>query len=312
MMAHACPTWPLLRSALRRALAIVCLLGLCAAPAWAAAASGAEHEKEALALAAQARNHYRDKDFATAADLYMQAYAHTPEPTLLFNAARSYEEASKLREALPLFHLYLSLNQGTDPDAVAGRADAQSHVAEIQNKLKAQDASAAQVAPPLPDKPPVLAETPADARPVPTEPVVRPPVHRAGMFERVRHPDSGWSTQRKVAVATGAAGAAAILAGAVVALVASGDLDAIEGDAQRHGSVVLHPGVTQVQADAAYTSHASHQAWAGALIGIGAVGVGTALVLWWLEPESPKRSVAQWPTLMICDGGAVASVHLSF
>ena len=51
-----------------------------------------------MALATEARNHYHDKDFTGAAELYMQAYARMPEPTLLFNAARAYEDAGKLRE----------------------------------------------------------------------------------------------------------------------------------------------------------------------------------------------------------------------
>ena len=285
-----------------------------------------EHEKQALALATEARNHYHDKDFTGAAELYMQAYARMPEPTLLFNAARAYEDAGKLREALPLFHLYLSVNRHDDAESRAGRKDAETHLADIEARLKAAEAQATPIppTPPVdaPPKPPVEA-TPPDAQPTPeppakptTPPADTPSVYRPGLFERVQHPpedasahQQGWSTQRKAAVAAGAVGGALLVAGAVVAGIAAGDLDFIDNYALVGGGVTLHPTVTQRQADAAFATHAARKAWAGGLIGVGAVALGTGIVLWLIEPTHYDAPAARlWPSIDIGAGGVTCAL----
>jgi len=79
------------------------------APAPAASGGSTDAQSAAEALALQAKEKFRAKKFEEAAKLFMQAYAKDPQPPLVFNAARAYEEAGMNGEAAGLFRLYLSI-----------------------------------------------------------------------------------------------------------------------------------------------------------------------------------------------------------
>jgi len=68
-----------------------------------------------------------------AARLFLEAFALTRKPALLYNAARAYEEAGKPAEAKVAFEQYLGLPDVTS----AGRADAKKHIAALVAKLAA-------------------------------------------------------------------------------------------------------------------------------------------------------------------------------
>ena len=292
---------------------------------WAADARTSDTER-AEAKVIEAKAFFKSALYPQAATSYLQAFAISRKPATLFNAARAYEDAGRLREALPLFHLYLSVNRHDVAESRAGRTDAETHLADIEARLKAAEAQATPIppTPPVdaPPKPPVEA-TPPDAQPTPeppakptTPPADTPSVYRPGLFERVQHPPEdasahhqGWSTQRKAAVAAGAVGGALLVAGAVVAGIAAGDLDFIDNHALVGGGMTLHPTVTQRQADAAFATHASRKAWAGGLIGVGAVALGTGIVLWLIEPTRYDAPAARlWPSVDIGAGGVTCAL----
>ena len=97
------------------------------APA-AAAAGSSDAQSAAEALALQAKEKFRAKKFEEAAKLFMQAYAKDPQPPLVFNAARAYEEAGMNGEAAGLFRLYLSIAKDD-----AGIAKAKEHLAALKD-----------------------------------------------------------------------------------------------------------------------------------------------------------------------------------
>ena len=111
---------------LRRIAALCTVLAL-AWPAAAVAAPPAQGRASAEATAAQARGRFAAQDYEGAARLFMQAYAKSHEPALVFNAARAYEQAGMARDAVALFRLYLTL--ATDGE---GKADAQERVQRLE------------------------------------------------------------------------------------------------------------------------------------------------------------------------------------
>ena len=88
---------------------------------------------EAEGLARQAKEAFIAKDFEVAAKLFMSAYGKSHSPALVFNAARSYEEAGKVGDAAALFRLYISLTSDT-----AGLQEAREHLAKLEARQVVQ------------------------------------------------------------------------------------------------------------------------------------------------------------------------------
>ena len=83
--------------------------------------------KQGEVVAEQAKQAFKEKRFEEAARLFMRAYALTKQPALVFNAARSYEEAGKRGDATSLFRLYTTLS-----DDVDGVADARARIRRLE------------------------------------------------------------------------------------------------------------------------------------------------------------------------------------
>lgn len=121
--------------ALLGAALVACLSG------WPTAAPGAPREVSradlvaAEARATEAKAFFRAGLHQQAARGFMQAYALSGEPALMFNAARSYEEAGQPREAAALFEQYLKLSELP----ADGRADAEARITALRKKLAAMD-----------------------------------------------------------------------------------------------------------------------------------------------------------------------------
>jgi len=109
--------------------------------------AAAQTSPPAEAVATQAKEQFKAGEFEAAAKLFMQAYAKSHAPALLYNAARAYEEAGKKGDALTLFRLYITLS----PDA-EGIQDARQRIAKLDAPVP--------VPPPKPVQP-----TPAPAPP---------------------------------------------------------------------------------------------------------------------------------------------------
>jgi hypothetical protein len=294
-------------------LAVANLIGPMARPAVAAPQQNqtesvrAEKEREALALASQAKGKYAAGAFEAAAGLFMAAYGKVPEPTLLFNAARAYQQAGRPREALPLFQLYLSLNQDADADSQAGRREATQHVAAIEASLRKQGET--------PTPPPTVKPEPAltpEPVPPPVPPQTEPNVHRPGLFQRVQARPEERGSYRTAALVTGGVGLGLVLTGALVRSLAGGDLNDLDAklhsDARQIGGVTVHPSVTQREADSVFSSHRQQQVVGNVLIVTGVLGISTGVVLWLLQDESRSaQSAGVWPVLHAGpDGGSLA------
>lgn len=122
--------------------ALVLLLCLATAtPAHAAPKGGrraAATEDTAEALALQARERFLAKDFPAAARLFMKAYARDPDPALVFNAARAYQEGGMKGDAAGLFRLYVSISQDAD-----GIANAHQRLRALEGKPSVLEGAAA-------------------------------------------------------------------------------------------------------------------------------------------------------------------------
>ena len=127
------------RLALLRSSAVLAVTSLAAAalapvgPAWADEAT-----ERATAKAIKAQALFKSGQFIKAAEAFLEAYAVSPKATMLFNAARAYEEAAALDEAIALYQRYLTLK---DSDA-AGRADATKRLADLTQRRAAASAPA--------------------------------------------------------------------------------------------------------------------------------------------------------------------------
>ncbi len=115
------------------------LAGVAACPAGVQAASPrakpAVQQSEAEDYANRAVERFKAKDFEVAAKLFMQAYARSPRASLVFNAARAYEEAGKPGDAASLFRLYMTISQDADG------------IVEARSRLKALEARGSTPAP---------------------------------------------------------------------------------------------------------------------------------------------------------------------
>lgn len=114
----------------------LCLLG--ASPTVEARSSASASVKRAEGLATEAKAFFQGKLFPDAAAKFMEAYAISKHPTLVYNAARAYEEGGALKKAVALFSLYIGLKGADD----TGRQAAQERRANLKHRLKAREKQA--------------------------------------------------------------------------------------------------------------------------------------------------------------------------
>lgn len=257
---------------------------------------------KAEALATEAKAFFQAGLFDKASSKFMEAYALSQRPSLMYNAARSYEEGGNLREALALLKAYRSLPAVDD----AGRADADSRIARIEAKLAGTSADPAKASPPAPrtDMDSRVAdrqgEKPAgegSARPTtpqPPQPVATPmPPPLAGIDKSAGQRELPWWQ-----VGGGAALIATSLVGYGVALSSADDARAID--------------VRTTQDKTRYLDLAS-QAKTLRNLSVAAAVAGVAVWGWgaweWLAPLPAATSgpVAGWPRL-VTDGQSLTLV----
>ena len=121
-----------------RALIAAVLTAAVALPGWAAPAAkgkASTSKSEAEGYSARAVERFKAKDFEAAAKLFMQAYAKSHAPALVFNAARAYQEAGKAGDAASLFKLYITISEDADG------------IVDARERLKALAGATVKVAP---------------------------------------------------------------------------------------------------------------------------------------------------------------------
>ncbi len=89
--------------------------------------------REAERYANLAKDHFRDKKYGLAAEMFMRVYRMSKKVTAVFNAARCKEMAGRLGEARSLFELYLSIS-----DDEAGKSDARDRLVDIARRSEAK------------------------------------------------------------------------------------------------------------------------------------------------------------------------------
>lgn len=250
----AMPRFHLCSSALRVVLATCLICVGIQAPAHAV-----ERDlPQAEAMAVKAGALFKAGLFAKAADLYLQAFALSGRPLMVYNAARATEEDGRLDEARALFLHYLRL-EGT-PEAT--KAEARRRVAAIESRKP-------QPAPPVP--PPQKAEPvperhASEERAVPAEPRERTRF-QPGEPDVVTRREPRQMQKAPFPVGKTVA-AGVLLAGALGAyLVARQDVaDALAIDVQTEADKRRY-------LDLGDTA----QLWRGAAVGLGVVGAGLAI-----------------------------------
>ncbi len=93
--------------------------------------------ERAEAAATEAKALFKNKLYVEAAPLFMKAYAISKRPPLVYNAARAYEEAGKLKRAESLFLMYRDL-PGVDAD---GKMDVEMRLVALRKAIKAKAAA---------------------------------------------------------------------------------------------------------------------------------------------------------------------------
>ncbi len=152
---------------LRWLSAWLCLLAAClhAVPRLAEAAPSSSDLKVAQAKAVEAKAYYGRALYKEAADTFMEAYALSQAPDMMYNAARAYEMGKLLERARALYETYLGL-PGVSDD---GKKEAKARIAAIVAQLDAK-VEPARTEPPKPEP-----AKPASAKPEPPTPEpVRP------------------------------------------------------------------------------------------------------------------------------------------
>jgi tetratricopeptide (TPR) repeat protein len=133
-----------------------------ATPAPAAAPAG---ETESFdALIAQATEKFKDKDYAGSVALFERAYAVQPEPAILFNIGRIYEEAQNAEAAIGYYEKFIADEsvELKDREKAVQRLQVLRTIVEIREKEKAK------AQPPAPKPQPETQPRPADPQPKPT------------------------------------------------------------------------------------------------------------------------------------------------
>ena len=114
--------------------------------AWAVVAAPVSAESvdaQVSRLAKESHAKYKAGDYAAAADLLFQAYELKPDPTLLFNVAKTYEKANNVDQAIRFYQRYLD-QQDADPKMMrqASRALEKLQALDAEQKKAAADQKA--------------------------------------------------------------------------------------------------------------------------------------------------------------------------
>lgn len=114
------------------------------APAATAAATPAENGETFESLVEQARGKFKEKDYVGAVALFERAYAVQPEPAILFNIGRIYEEANDIDKAIAYYEKFIAIADDSvdvaQRDRALGRLQALEKIVEIRKKEEAKRA----------------------------------------------------------------------------------------------------------------------------------------------------------------------------
>ena len=185
------------------------LVAFAYAPAAAAPAATSGGETETFdTLVGQATAKFKDKDYAGAVALFERAYAVQPEPAILFNIGRIYEEAQNAEAAIGYYEKFIADEslELKDREKAVTRLQMLRTIVEIREKEKARNKPKPAEPAPVTEPAPVVGPQPPANNPPPTD-------SKPGKPGRLLRPIGG------VMLGTGAA---LVIGGAVAGSVARG------------------------------------------------------------------------------------------
>jgi hypothetical protein len=129
------------------------LLAMAIAFAWSPRQAQAQENDAAFdAAVAKGVENYKARKYNAAIKYFRDAYALKPDPTLIFNIARSYERLGKVEDAIANYQAYVDAPGTTTED----RADALNRIKALKQEQAARDAA---LNADEPQAPPLPAET---------------------------------------------------------------------------------------------------------------------------------------------------------
>lgn len=141
---------------------------------WSAPVAAQEGDAAFDANVSKGVENYKARKYVAAIKYFRDAYALKPDPTLIFNIARSYERLGKVEDALANYQAYVDAPGTTSED----RADALNRIKALRQEQAARDAA---LNAEEPSAPPLPAETKTEA--ARTETRTEPPPETAGRVE---------------------------------------------------------------------------------------------------------------------------------
>lgn len=130
-------------------------------------------------LVGQATGKFKEKDYAGAVALFERAYAVQPEPAILFNIGRIYEEAQNAEAAIGYYEKFIADDgvEAKDQEKAVQRLTVLRTIVEIREKEKARTQPKPVEPKPVVDPNPVRPQTPAtqpDQKPAQSGRLLRP------------------------------------------------------------------------------------------------------------------------------------------
>ena len=170
------------------------------APAAGAAAAPAAETETFESLVGLATGKFKEKDYAGAVALFERAYAVQPEPAILFNIGRIYEEAQNAEAAIGYYEKFIADEnvEPKDQEKAVQRLQVLRTIVEIREKEKARTQ-------PKPVEPKPVVEPDPIARP-------QPPVQQPGGDQKPAKPGR---LLRPIGATLVGTGAALLIGGAI-------------------------------------------------------------------------------------------------
>jgi tetratricopeptide (TPR) repeat protein len=148
--------------------------------ATAGAAAPAGETETFESLVGQATGKFKEKDYAGAVALFERAYAVQPEPAILFNIGRIYEEAQNAEAAIGYYEKFIADDgvEAKDQEKAVQRLTVLRTIVEIREKEKARNQPKPVEPKPVVDPNPVRTQPPAaqpgDQKPAQSGRLLRP------------------------------------------------------------------------------------------------------------------------------------------
>ncbi len=122
-------------------------------------------------LVAQATGKFKDKDYAGAVALFERAYAAQPEPAILFNIGRIYEEAQNAEAAIGYYEKFIADEsvELKDREKAVTRLQVLRTIVEIREKEKSRNKPKPVEPAPVTEPTPVVGPSPAVNQPPQTD-----------------------------------------------------------------------------------------------------------------------------------------------